>query len=396
MDEHHNPIEFTLPLLDKNGLPTEDATVGVAQKGAKIDMVEGQLAIFLTEPLEVESKDYVVKMTETLHNKNKCVQYYEVRFVSPFVVSLDVVTLRTLIANADAKNLNDYLTIEDADGNAIVDTDDNNNLVLTNTAKSVYGLTVAPRVKYTLAYDKTGNDTEDSFGGNLNIVGENEDNVMWDNDGTDLQNDKIAHYTATVTFEHICKLTEESDVKVLSTANSNGVGVDTEYANPNLAQWTFYVPDYEQTYVLDLGVANGKFNMGGYIGEEFLALGWPAEMIGKMQLQNSYADYEVIPTAKTAGMILVHRPAGEHPMTGQPVEAATLTIYYKNLDTAKKTMEIYSPYENGFGLGDWDGEYIMGEDGYVTDENNNAIIIYTLKNAWTATKADKTIGIIEF
>ena len=299
MKEHHSEIEFTLPLLDKNGVPTEDATVGIAQEGAKIE----NGSIFLTAPLEVESKDYVVKMTETLHNKNKCVQYYEVRFVSPFVVTLADVELKTLIANPDAVNLNSGLVVKDTDGNVIVKADDNNNLVLTDVAKSTYGLTVVPTPEYELVYAETGNDTEASFGKNLKI---STPYVIWDNDGTDLQNNKYAKYTATVTFEDICELTEEANVTVLSTANSKGGA--TELPTPNFAQWIFQsgILAEDVDLVFDLGVTNTNVASIAISADD--AYGDDAaEMAGKWHVYQGmeYADYAVTPITKTSGIITV-------------------------------------------------------------------------------------------
>ena len=69
MKEHHSAIDFSFPVYDKDG---KEIGTSKTTEGAKI----ANGSIFLTEPLEVESKDYVVKMTETLCNGNECVQYY--------------------------------------------------------------------------------------------------------------------------------------------------------------------------------------------------------------------------------------------------------------------------------------------------------------------------------
>ena len=333
MDEHHNPIEFTLPLLDKDGVPTEDATKGTAQEGVELGMVNSELAIYLTEPLEVESKDYVVKMTETLCNGNKCVQYYEVRFVSPFTVSLKNVELKTLIADADAENLNAYLSVVDGDGKEIVTVDKNNNLVLTEAATTLYGLTAVPTVSYALVYAETGNDTEASFGNNLNIVGEN---VIWDNDGTDLQNNKVAEYAATVTFNNICSLTEKANVTVLSTANSKGDAV--EYTTPNLAQWVYFESDYEANVVVDFGVsANGVIRSG-------------MEMDGAWYEMWNLATYKVMPTSATAGVITSTQTVVDR-RTGETTER-TYTITYSNLTATTVDLLSYSDYDKNLeGLG---------------------------------------------
>lgn len=327
MEEHHNPIDFNFPVYDKDG---KEIGVSKTTEGAEIGMVNGELAIYLTEPLEVKSQDYTVKMTETLCNGNECVQYYEVRFVSPFEVTLSPVTLKTYIANPDAVNLNSALVVKDTDGNVIAKADDNNELVLTDVAKSTYGLTTVPTVEYELVYAETGNDTEPSFGGNLNIAAPY---VIWDNDGTDLQNNKVAAYTATVTFETICVLAEESTVTVLSTANSKGNGEATELPTPNFAQWVFQsgiLAGEGLDLVFDLGVTNPTTAAVAISADD--AYGADAgDMAGKWHVINGmeYADYAVTPLTKTSGIITVEAMVFDF-MTWERV-AKTLVIEYFDL-----------------------------------------------------------------
>ena len=345
MKEHHSKIEFTLPLLDKNGVPTEDATTGIAQEGAKIE----NGSIFLTAPLEVESKDYVIKMTETLCNKHKCVQYYEVRFVSPFVVTLADVELKTLIAKPDAVNLDSAVEVKDTDGNVIVEFK-NNQLQLTDVAKNVYGLTVVPRPEYELVFAETGNDTAESFGDNLNL---STPYVIWDNDGTDLQNNKVAKYTATVTFKNICELTEEANVTVLSTANSKANS--SEYAAPTSGQFVFKCPDMsmgdETRFVLDLGVNNPTgvsiaVSMNDWQGEYMTEEELKAEGIyNKWGITQSFDSYNVVPKSSTSGMIIVNGTVQRFdPLEGFVSMTVSLVAEYSNYNGT--TMNLISDYDN--------------------------------------------------
>ena len=218
----HSAITFDLPYLDETG--KVDDVNGTPQVGAAIDEKtdkDGYVgpAIYLTAPLEADYVDYVVRMTTVLKNGNKCTNLYNVRFVSPFTVALNDVTLKTFIANPDSADLNAYVVIADGDKNAIVEYDaTTKTLALTDVAKNVYGLTTVPGIVYSLVYDVTGQE-EATFGKNLNILTDGK-TIEWYNDGTDLQKDKAAHYQAVVTFENICKLTKKGNVKVLSTANS--------------------------------------------------------------------------------------------------------------------------------------------------------------------------------
>ena len=308
----------------------------IEQKGAKIS--DG--SIYLTDPLTVPSKDYVVKMTDELANGRFCSQLYTVRFVSPFVVSLEDVELKTLIANADAKNLDSYITIEDADGNEIVKFDaETNSLALTEVAKSTYGLTEVPERVYAPKFNETGNDTRESFGGNLEIAN---NVIIWDNDGTDLQNNKVAHFTATVTFDKICTLTEEADVTVLSTANSKGE--TTELPTPNTKQ--FIYSDGEMEWMLDLGVTtSGKLTQAVNAGDTWMAY------------STMVYDYEIIPTDKTSGVIKCSNTSYDE--VGREMSREYL-ILYSNMTTNGITL--YSPVQFGYEQGDPEGLGIVKVD----------------------------------
>ena len=384
MDEHHNPIEFTLPLLDKNGVPTEDATVGTPQKGATIGMVEidGEevLAIYLTDPLEVESKDYVVKMTETLHNKNKCVQYYEVRFVSPFVVSLNDVTLRTLIANPDVVNLHSALSVVDTANDTIVKFNKTSNeLELTEIAKSVYGLADVPKVAYKLDFAETGNDTEASFGKNLKIVGTH---LIWDNDGTDLQNNKVAGFTATVEFKKICKLTEEADVTVLSTANSKGNGAN--YPTPNGMQWKYSVDGMD--FVLDMGATvEGALIQAQYLpvyNEDYTDItGYAWQYYPNAKITG----YRVSPTSKTSGVITWTQTRTD--WMGEIMGQDSYIIYYSELTEDSVKLLSYNHNDESGYWGIDIANYAADDAGYA-----NPIPVKATASEYELTEAASAIG----
>ena len=311
---HYTPIVFSLEKVN-----------GKDQEGAEIK--DGK--IYLTKPLTETSKDYVVTMTETLHNGNKCQTTYTVRFVNPFVLTLANVELKTLIAEADIVNLKSCVTVKDIDGNVIVSANSNNELVLSDVAKTVYGIKVVPTVEFDEpVYNETGKDTKPTFGGNLNVEG---DNMIWDNDGTHLQSNKYAKYAATVTFANICELTEEAKVTVLSTNNSM-------YPSPAGQQWVYYDTDYEAYLVVDFGVATAG------------AIRHGVQMDGAWYEDWNVPTYEVAPTSATAGIItstveVVDRRTGE-------VTEITYTISYSDLTEDSVKILSYSDYDKGLeGLG---------------------------------------------
>ena len=213
---NHGAIQFALqPLV--NGVPVKiGADVpknAVPQTGAKIvePSVWANADFQLTEELTTDHRDYIVTMYELLANGNYCESYYTVRFVCPFTISLNDVALKTLI-EPQSVNLAKQVVIKDSFGKTIYEKG-----AYTKYAAS-YKLEPATLDEFGIVYATSGNDTEASFGNNLTLEGST---LTWDNDGADLQNDKLANYKATVTIPGICKLTEKTGkITVLSVANS--------------------------------------------------------------------------------------------------------------------------------------------------------------------------------
>ena len=213
---NHGAIQFALqPLV--NGVPvkigaTAPATA-VNQTGATIanPAVWADADFQLTSEMTTDHKDYIVTMYEQLANGHFCESYYTVRFVCPFTVSLNDVTLKTLV-EPQSKDLAKQVVIKDTYGKTIY-----KNGAYTSDATR-YNLAPATVDGFGIVYATSGNDTQASFGNNLTLSGSI---LTWDNDGADLQNDKKANYKATVTIPGICKLTDKTGkITILSVANS--------------------------------------------------------------------------------------------------------------------------------------------------------------------------------
>ena len=72
---------------------------------------------------------------------------------------------------------------------------------------------------YRFKYYLTGSTTDswESFGGNLTLTGSQ---IVWDNDGTELQKDKFATSKVTLTVPNVVINNAEGVVKILSSAHS--------------------------------------------------------------------------------------------------------------------------------------------------------------------------------
>ena len=184
---------------------TPVASLAPGQTGASIS--EGNIydqTISLTEPLVGTSKDYTVVLTTTLDNGQSITKDYTVRFVSPFVASVGNIELETLVAEPDKAALKDYVTVKDSKGNIIYQ-----NGLVTTYGRDTYKLSTDEFViNYTLTYPY---DSEASFGDNLTIK---DGEVIWDNDGNILVNDKKAQVKVTVTVDDIVVLTEKGEILV--------------------------------------------------------------------------------------------------------------------------------------------------------------------------------------
>ena len=213
---NHGFLTFTLPGIKADGTPMKvgESAAFTPQDGAEITGSDWRdQEISLTEPLEGETKDYIVTMYTSLANGNYCQKNYTVRFVSPFVVSASNIELKTLPSSADSKDLSQSVVVKDTYGKVVYEKGK-----VTSYGSTEYKLKDADFANpvYKLVFD-SATDTEASFGGNLTL---SDTTVAWDNDGTDLQANKTAKYSVEFTVSNICTISATGNITVLSTANS--------------------------------------------------------------------------------------------------------------------------------------------------------------------------------
>ena len=181
------------------------------QKGAVIDGTDyTDQTIKLTTPFTTEepSRDYHIQMVATMANGEECFKDYTVRFVRPFNAEIDAITLKTLTAKPDTKDMSKLVVIKDRDGKVVYEKG-----TYTEYGKNTYKL---DKAGLSFAYDV---DADASFGGKLTVVNTT-GMVEWYNGGNDLQQDKNATSVATITIPQIAKIKTTGAIKVLSTENS--------------------------------------------------------------------------------------------------------------------------------------------------------------------------------
>lgn len=188
------------------------ASLKPLQTGASITsgVVATTQDIQLTDPLTGDYRDYVVYLNMTLANGEIQKLTYTVRFASPYAVSLDELTLKTLPAEASKADL----------AKAVVVTGPLNEIIYQNGVVTSAGATYKfADSGYRFDYDLTGSTTDswESFGGNLTLTGSQ---IVWDNDGTELQKDKFATSKVTLTVPNVVINNAEGVVKILSSAHS--------------------------------------------------------------------------------------------------------------------------------------------------------------------------------
>jgi len=179
---------------------------------------------YVAEEALTSTVDVLVKVTETVEACGcKRATYYFVEFGAQFQVELADVVLRTYKAQADSVLVDSLITVTDGT-NVVFEseaTENGVNFKATQYGKDTYGfedgqLTIED---YKIIYDKSGVDAEATFGGCLNAV--ETDLIVWDNMGTDLQNNKYAKFGVTVKIGTYYKAaTEDGKITVLSTENS--------------------------------------------------------------------------------------------------------------------------------------------------------------------------------
>ena len=224
-DNHSGDYWAVLQPLEADGTPVpylETSPTAKPQTGVEItDGTPGweEAEIALTAPLTKESFTAVVTIVVQLSNGHFCEMHYNVEFLSPFVMNLDEITLKTLTAEHSTADMNDYITIEDRDGKAIYEKG-----ALTKYAQDTYKLNNV-NFSYDLVFggtDYPGFDDEASFSKDgdktLNII--NTSDVDWYNKGTILQQQKYAGYKVEMEITNICKIAKVGNITILTSADS--------------------------------------------------------------------------------------------------------------------------------------------------------------------------------
>ena len=210
-----------------------DVSTGMGAEMTNAQTLDYDEDIVITEALKASeaSRTYVIKMTVVPEsvNMDPCEKLFAVNFVRPFTVEVDEAVLKTLPAEAYYVSLDSLVTVKDLAGNVIYAKNANHpdykidkTTGLSNWDKlgateyaAKYGLgSFAWNKAFTYALNPQA---EIDFGGNLVI----ENGVIkWDNDGGDLQKDKVTNSVVTLTIPSIAVTEANGNVKVLSTANS--------------------------------------------------------------------------------------------------------------------------------------------------------------------------------
>ena len=160
--------------------------------------------IKLNSEIEGSEENVQVRLVIVKANGQKCEKEYTVRFINPFKITAESVSLKTL-KTATSEDLKKYVTIKDIDGNVLYQKGK------CTDAAAEYGLN-ANTLK--LQFEENFGP---QFGDKLTING---GIIKWDNGGNDLQNDLTDVYRVTVTVEDIAIMKGSGKVTVLSTENS--------------------------------------------------------------------------------------------------------------------------------------------------------------------------------
>ena len=183
--------------------------------GAELNGNDLDAELTLTDALYAaeDSRVYVITMTLTMANGGECTKDFAVKFVRPFTMTVDAVTLKTMAAPSTA-DLAKLVTVKDFAGQLLYGKftkDKKDYYTVTEYATKYYGLT-ADDFKFAYDVDAKG------FGENTLTVSGSE--IVWNNMGGDLQNNKSAKSVVTLTLEGLAVTKAEGNVTVLSTANS--------------------------------------------------------------------------------------------------------------------------------------------------------------------------------
>lgn len=162
-------------------------------------------AISLNGKLTGESKSYSVQMVaDRANGSSEILSTFTVRFVTPFTVTIDPVTLQTLPAEPDTKDLSKLVTIKENGGESKV-LYQNGAINTVNAGK--YGLTSAD---FKFSY---GVNAGSEFGGNLTI-NSTTGMITWDNEGSILHENLTAESVVKFTVESLVELTKKGQITV--------------------------------------------------------------------------------------------------------------------------------------------------------------------------------------
>ena len=227
---NHNALKFRIEGLVKDGaLITDTAKFGaclVDADGANIALDKAgdqNVDIKLTTPLGADepSRVYLIRMSQFMYNGQRCVKYFCVEFVRPFDMTIDNLTLKTLIAKPDSVCVDSAVVIKDLDGKVIYEKCD-----VTEYAQEVYNFS---KDNFEFTYDLSELDSTWGDEGNkkLTLVTDEEGNtyIRWYNGGGELQNNKYLmpedeEFNVTVSVENLAAQEVFPKVTVLSSANS--------------------------------------------------------------------------------------------------------------------------------------------------------------------------------
>jgi len=188
--------------------------------------------IQLTSYLVNDAALFTILEYQQLDNSNYCERLYNVKFINPFKMTVPDIELPTVnlpssfelmtdpeIADAE---VNKKVVISELSGEKVFETADAITAAIeAEIAEAMlsYGDLNFHDWTFELVFDKEGKDTEASFGGHLTL---DENGVfVWNNAGTQLQQDKVAHYKVSVLVDcgnnKICQLTATGKVTCLKS-----------------------------------------------------------------------------------------------------------------------------------------------------------------------------------
>ena len=238
-NQNHYPLEFALePVKAANGtigqtgasFKTAGANTGTA--ASQIVWTDEEDDIKLDNPLEGNFKDYVMTIRHQLDNGNYKYYKYIVRFVNPFEIVLPSITLRTYPVDPDKFDLVKAIKIVERGTDRVVF--QNGNVTALGVAYKLgtgSGTSADPYVNTKI--DVANIDVKLPTKDDINEIFETEvagttkktldwvyPEVIWNNYGAVLQQDRTAKYDVAVTITGISKVSGKEKITILSSEHS--------------------------------------------------------------------------------------------------------------------------------------------------------------------------------